>query len=204
MQVLAGHFSNLSVPHELTHEKPKCLRKITASILEIETKFYIGDGNKIQNHLFGVQQSIGTEMNDVGSNRKWEIQNGGLRTGGTNISVCRQERNKISTAISMFSESSYPIEGVVILIYQTGNGKFKEVSSKFQLWPPSWISHFRFRRKLFQLLPLDSWTPRNIGLAVEIFFYFVYKQSYLCVTFDSGLEVVILIFYFRSGQNAFP
>ena len=77
-------------------------------------------------------------MNDVRPNRLWEIQYGGHQTGSTFISACGQDRNEISTAMSMLLGSSYPMELVVMLIAQTGSGEFS---------------------------PLD---PENIDLAVEI------------------------------------
>ena len=103
-------------------------------------------------------------MNDVRQNQKWEIQYGGLQAGSTNISTCRQHRNLISTVIPMFSGPSNRMKMVVMPINQTGRENIKMTASKLQLWPPFRISHFRFGRKLFQLIPLDSWTPKTKAL----------------------------------------
>ena len=115
-------------------------------------------------------KSNGTKRNDVRvrPNQKWEIQYGGLRTGCTNNSTCRQHGNEISTAIPLFSGHSYSMGLVVMLIDQTGSGKFENAASKLQIWPLSWISHFRFGQQLFQ--PLPPLNTENIGLTIEISF----------------------------------
>ena len=33
---------------------------------------------------------------------------------------------------------------------------------------PSWIIHFRFGCTVYALVPLECWTPKNMGVAVEI------------------------------------
>ena len=73
-------------------------------------------------------------------------------------------------------------------------------------WPPSWISHFRFGRKLWQPLPLEMVEPRKHRFSrwgcVPILP--IHAAEIICVSIlDSGLEAALLIFYFRSGQTAF-
>jgi len=51
----------------------------------------------------------------MGRNWKWEIQDGGLLTSITYIWACKQDSNEILTATSMFSQSNYHINTVVML-----------------------------------------------------------------------------------------
>ena len=74
-----------------------------------------------------------TEKNIVLPNRKWKIQDGGLKTGNTFISACRWDRNQISTAKSTFSRSSNPTEKTKRLYYQPEvvNPRWRPLNRKY-------------------------------------------------------------------------
>jgi len=54
---------------------------------------------------------------------KMKIQDGGLSTSMTFISSCTQDNNRFSTAITIFSGSTYHIRIVVMLCVQTGRNR---------------------------------------------------------------------------------
>src|SRR5258706_430169 len=81
-------------------------------------------------YVFGVQQSSAAIPNAIRANRKWEIQDGGRQTGNTCNSACTQHRNKIPTAIPMFSGYSNPVQLSRMLSELTGSGKFKMAATK--------------------------------------------------------------------------
>ena len=56
-------------------------------------------------YVFEVQLSKRTIKNIARPNWKWEFHDGGLQTGSTHVSAGRHDRNRISKAIPMFSES---------------------------------------------------------------------------------------------------
>jgi len=59
----------------------------------------------------------------MGRNRMWEIQDGGLLTSITYISACKQDSNEISMAILMLLGSNYQIRIVVMMYGQTGRNR---------------------------------------------------------------------------------
>ena len=63
-------------------------------------------------------------------NRKWKIQDGGLLTGSTYISACRDDIKEIPEVKRMFLGSNSSIELRRILCNQTGSGKSKMAASK--------------------------------------------------------------------------
>ena len=81
-----------------------------------------------------------------------------------------------------------------MLIDKTGRVKFKMAASKLQLWPLSWT--FRLGRKLFQLLPVGSCTPKT--LAIEIVFLSRLQAEISMCHFQFWFGSPVLIFDFRS------
>ena len=82
------------------------------------------------NHVFEVQQSNGT-ISIVRPNRKYEIPNLVVQTGSTYTSACRQDRNEIPMAKTMFSRFSNPMGlSVYQYQYQTWSMTTKMVSFK--------------------------------------------------------------------------
>jgi hypothetical protein len=53
-----------------------------------------------------------------------------------------------------------------------------DINISASVLPPSWILHFRFGRRVFQVFPLDCWSagPRKWGLAVEILSPYFYPR----------------------------
>jgi len=84
--------------------------------------------------ICGVQQINVTILHCTGHRGvSAEIQISGLQTGITYISVCRQDRNAISTAKTMISELSNPTELLRIIFRQTGSGKSKMAAIKLEV-----------------------------------------------------------------------
>jgi len=73
--------------------------------------------------------------NVVRLNRKWEIQYGGIKTGSTYISACRQDRNENPTDIHTFSRSSIPIGTIKNVVrpnhVELGNPMFRHQNRKY-------------------------------------------------------------------------
>ena len=90
-------------------------------------------------HVFGVQHSNGTSSDTVQPNRKWIIQDGGLKTSNACISASRHDISEIPYLFSL---------GAELLAFKVSR-------------PPSWIIHFRFGCTVSALVPLECWTPKT-------------------------------------------
>ena len=77
-------------------------------------------------HVLGVQHSNETCSDTMQTNRKWAIQDGGLKTSNACISASRLDINEIPTAMPMFAGSSFPMRLIRRLCDQTENGEFHD------------------------------------------------------------------------------
>ena len=76
-----------------------------------------------------VQHSNGTSADTLQSNRKWIIQDGGLKTLNANSSAPRLDKYEIPTATAiklMYQGSSNPLKPMGRLDTQTGSGKIRD------------------------------------------------------------------------------
>ena len=84
-----------------------------------------------------VQIFNGRDKNTVQLNRKWKIQDGGLKTSIVCISAFRQGNQQniteIPTAEPMFLRSSIPLGLMGILCDRAGSGKIQDGASKLQM-----------------------------------------------------------------------